>query len=230
MNFLIGFIISLAFGLFAYWRKSVSVSGLWSGILVGTFLYGFSGPQGFSLLAFFFIVSSLLTRHGLDRKQAMGVAQPNEGRRGAKEALANCLPSLFFAFLFWRNGSLLAAVGFVSSFAAALADTTATELGQVYGRRFFRMPRFQRVPAGTRGAFSLEGTGFGVLAACAMGTLAYCLGFFPVFGIIPVVVGATIGFIGESLLAPVIVGHEVRNFIGPLLGGGCGMMFATFLS
>lgn len=229
MNFVVGFIVSLAFGLLAYWKKSVSTSGVWSGVAIGTLLYGFSGPQGFCLLAFLFIAGSLLTRHGFSRKQAIGGAQPNEGRRGAKEALANCLPAILFAFLAWRTGLDIYNIGLVSSFAAALADTTATELGQVYGRRFFRVPRFERVPAGTRGACSLEGTAFGILAGCAMGVLAWFLGFFPASGILWIVLGATVGFTGESLLASVIPNHEARNFIGALLGALSGMMFLRVL-
>ena len=230
MHFLIGFIVSLAFGLVAYWKKSVSISGLWSGVFVGTLLYGFSGPQGFCLLAFLFIVGSLLTRHGFNRKQAMEVAQPNEGRRGTKEALANCLPGVLFAFLLWRGGSSPWAIGLVSSFAAALADTTATELGQLYGKRFMLLPGFKPVPAGTRGACSAEGTVFGLLAALAMGFLGWLLGFFPAVGMIWVLLGATIGFMGESLMARWVSNHEARNFSGAFLGGVSGAIFSRLLS
>ena len=230
MNFIVGFVVNLAFGLLAYWKKSVSASGLWSGIAVGSLLYGFSGPQGFGLLAFFFIVASLLTRHGFSRKKAVGVAQPDEGKRGAKEALASCLPGLFFAFLLWRSGSGLLAVGLVSSFAAALADTTATELGQLYGRKFFRLPNFRPVPVGTRGACSVAGTVFGILAACAMGILGWLLGFFHVVSILWVVLGATVGFMGESFFSRILMNHESRNFVGALLGGISGMLFSRLLS
>ena len=230
MQFLIGFIVNLAFGLLAYWKKSVTLSGLWGGVAVGTLLYGFSGPQGFCLLAFLFIVGSFLTRHGFNRKQTMGVAQPNKGRRGAKEAVANCLPGLLFSFFLWRTGSLLFQVGLVSSFAEALADTTATELGQLYGRRCFKLPSFQKVAVGTCGACSLEGTLFGLLAACAMGLLGWLLGFFPAVGVLWVLLSAAVGFVGESLLASVVADHEARNFSGAFLGGVSGVIFSRLFS
>ena len=230
MDFVIGLVVNLVCGLLAYWKKTVSVSGLWSGIVIGTLLYGWSGPQGFCLLVFFFILASLFTRQGSRRKKAMGIAQPHEGRRGAREALANCLPGLFFAFLYWRERGPLFQIGLVSSFAAALADTTATELGQLYGRRFFRIPGFQRVPIGTTGACSLEGTWFGILAAAAMGTLGWLLGFLPFIGIAWVTLGATAGFLGESLISHILLNHEARNFMGSLLGGIFGILFMRIFS
>jgi len=231
MNFFIGFIVSLAFGLFSYWRRSVSPSGLWGGVGIGTFLYGFAGPEGFCLLAFFFVVATVLTRLGQKRKQAMGVAQPNQGRRRAREALANCLPGLFFAYLVWRQpGILLFQVALVSSLAESLADTTSTELGQLYGRRCVILPACRSVPVGTRGAVSVEGTLFGVLAAFAMGILGWILGFYPVAGSVWVALGATIGFTGESLIGTVLTNHEARNATGSFLGGLTGMAFFEWFS
>ena len=225
MNFLIGFVVSLLFGLLAYCKKSVSVSGLFSGVVIGTLLYGFSGPQGFCLLAFFFIAASFFTRMGEARKKKMGLAQPNEGRRGSREALANCLPGLFFAFLIGRGEPLLYQVALVSSFAEALADTTSTELGQLCGGRCVTLPDLRPVPVGTRGAVSLEGTLFGILAALAMGTLGWILGFYPMAGVVWVGVAGTVGFVAESMIGRVVVNHEVRNFTGALLGGLAGILF-----
>ena len=53
----------------------------------------------------------------------------------------------------------------IASLATATADTTASEVGQLAGRRAFLPLTLKRVPPGTEGAISLEGTLTGAAAA-----------------------------------------------------------------
>jgi len=57
----------------------------------------------------------------------------------------------------------LFALALVAAFATAAADTVSSEIGQAFGRTAYLVTSFKRVPAGTEGAVSLEGTlaGFG---------------------------------------------------------------------
>ncbi|HEX7808934.1 MAG TPA: DUF92 domain-containing protein, partial [Thermoanaerobaculia bacterium] len=48
--------------------------------------------------------------------------------------------------------------------ATAAADTTASEIGQLLGRRAFLPVTLRRVPVGTEGAISIEGTLAGLFA------------------------------------------------------------------
>ena len=57
-------------------------------------------------------------------------------------------------------------VGFSASFAAKLADTFGSEIGKRYGRTTVLITTLRRVPPGTEGAVSLEGT-----LASAIGSL-----------------------------------------------------------
>ena len=61
-------------------------------------------------------------------------------------------------------------MGFAASFAAKLADTFGSEIGKRFGRTTVLITTLRRVPAGTEGAVSLEGT-----AASAIGSLLMTL-------------------------------------------------------
>ena len=67
-------------------------------------------------------------------------------------------------------------VGFAASFASKLADTTSSEIGKAFGKTTYLVTTMQRVPRGTEGAISLEGTVAGIVAAGGVGILAYTLG------------------------------------------------------
>ena len=67
-------------------------------------------------------------------------------------------------------------VGFVASFASKLADTTSSEIGKAYGQTTYLITTLQRVPRGTEGAVSLEGTAAGVVAAAGVAAMALALG------------------------------------------------------
>jgi len=67
-------------------------------------------------------------------------------------------------------------VGFAASFASKLADTTSSEIGKAYGRTTYLVTTLQRVPRGTEGAVSAEGTAAGVAAAAVVAGMAVALG------------------------------------------------------
>jgi uncharacterized protein (TIGR00297 family) len=67
-------------------------------------------------------------------------------------------------------------LGFVASFCSKLSDTVSSEIGKAYGRTTYLITTMSRVPAGTEGAVSLEGTLAGVGAALGFATLALTIG------------------------------------------------------
>ena len=56
------------------------------------------------------------------------------------------------------GSATLLLIGFAASFAAKLADTFGSEIGKRWGRTTVLITSLRRVPAGTEGAVSLEGT------------------------------------------------------------------------
>jgi uncharacterized protein (TIGR00297 family) len=154
---------------------AVNLSGVIGGLVVGTAILFFGGWGSFGILVLFFVLGSAATKLGYRRKAALGVAQEDKGRRGARHALANCGAGAAAAIIYYVGmptdyvlweWPLVALAG---AFATALFDTVSSEIGQLYGRHPFLITTLKRVPVGTDGAVSAEGT----LAGLAAGLLAY---------------------------------------------------------
>ena len=154
----------------------ISRSGALGGLLVGTTIYASLGPRGFAILALFVIGGSLLTRLGYASKARSGIAQEHGGRRGARNALANCAVPTLCAILAAATESEPLTVAFVASLGAAFADTAESEIGQLFSRTPRLITTLQRVPPGTDGAISVPGTLAGVGAAGLTAVLGLALG------------------------------------------------------
>lgn len=68
-------------------------------------------------------------------------------------------------------------VAFVTSFATKLADTFSSEIGKAYGKSTFLITTLKRVPRGTEGAVSVEGTVSGVIGSLLLALAGSGLGF-----------------------------------------------------
>ncbi|MBE7490032.1 DUF92 domain-containing protein [bacterium] len=69
-------------------------------MFLGSILWVCAGWQCYLVLILFFILGTLATRHGYERKHRWGVAQEDHGRRGARHVIANCgVPTLFAFFV-----------------------------------------------------------------------------------------------------------------------------------
>ena len=78
-------------------------------------------------------------------------------------------PSLAFPFT----------IGYVSSLATKLSDTFGSEIGKAYGKSTYLITTLKRVPRGTEGAVSIEGTVAGVVGSLLMLAAAVGLGLCP---------------------------------------------------
>ena len=173
---LIALLVTAAFATLAYAIGMVSRSGALGGLLVGTIVYACLGPRGFAVLALFVVGGSVMTRIGYESKHRAGTAQEHGGRRGARNALANCAVAAICAILAATTGSDLFTTAFVAALGAAFADTSESEIGQFFGLTPRLISTLRKVPPGTDGAISLPGTLAGIIAACLTATLALALG------------------------------------------------------
>jgi uncharacterized protein (TIGR00297 family) len=67
-------------------------------------------------------------------------------------------------------------VAYVASIATKLSDTCGSEIGKAYGKTTYLITTLQRVPRGTEGAVSLEGTLAGVVGSVLLTGLGLALG------------------------------------------------------
>src|SRR5581483_1012840 len=70
--------------------KTVSISGMIGGAVVGIVIYACGGAAAWALLFATFAAATIASRAGLARKTRLGIAEEKGGRRGAGNALANC--------------------------------------------------------------------------------------------------------------------------------------------
>ncbi len=209
---------------------AVDVSGVIGGFAVGFVILLCGGWEAFALLVVFFVLGSAATKLGYRKKEALGVAQEKKGRRGAKHALANCGAPAVAALVFaWgisaghqdMDWALAALAG---AFATALFDTVSSEIGQLYGKHPFLITTLKRVPVGTDGAVSVEGTLAGLAAAVVLALVGAAVNLYGGWGILFVVTGAFIGTTFESIIGTIgsagrRIDNELLNFVNTVVGG-----------
>jgi uncharacterized protein (TIGR00297 family) len=204
------------FAALAYVLGMVSRDGALGGFVVGAAIYACLGLQGFAILALFVVCGSALTRLGYRSKQGRGIAQSRGGRRGARNALANCGVAVACAFFATLTSSEVFAASFVASLGAAFADTAESEVGQLARRAPRVITTLRKAPPGTDGAVSVPGTLAGIAAAVLTAFLGLAVGLLAEPGAALVVASAAfLGTVADSLvgaLAPRI-GNESTNLL-----------------
>lgn len=202
-----------------YRAGTVRVSGAACGAVLGTIILVCAGWQGWLLLLLTFGAAVITSRLGLRRKERLGIAEERGGRRGAGNAFANTGVSTFAAVMavltYAHDPALLA---FTAALVAGASDTVASEIGKAWGRRTFLVTTLRRVPPGTSGAMSLEGTLAGVGSATLLALAAAALGLVMFSEVWVVVAAATIAALVESALGATleerrVVNNDVLNFI-----------------
>jgi uncharacterized protein (TIGR00297 family) len=146
--------------------RGVDLSGALAGWILGCVIILGGGPPLYVALLTFFIIGTLATKLGFARKAREGLAQERGGRRGAAHAFANVGVAAICAVACWRGLGFVPLFMGIAALATAAADTTASEIGQLFGKRAFLPLTFRRVDRGTEGAISIEGTLAGIMAGC----------------------------------------------------------------
>ncbi len=188
-------------GIFAFAARKVgalSTSGAFAGTVVGAIALAAGWSWGLLLVAHF-ISASALSKLGEKRKvQRIGAVVEKGDRRDAKQVLANggVYALAAIAYIATRTNAWFA-VG-IGALANSAADTWATEIGTLFGRKPRSIVSGQVVPAGTSGGVSLIGTigSFGgALFIAAGASMARC----PV-PFIAVILGGIAGAMADSIL------------------------------
>ena len=223
----------LGIGMFYSLRAGkLTVAAAGTGGALGLLIYLGSGFTGLALLALFFGLGTAASGWRVADKRRLELAEENKGRRTAGQVVANAGVAGLLGLLAWQYppAAPLARLMLAGSFAAATADTLASELGNVYGRRYYNILTLRPDARGLNGVVSLEGTALG-LAGTAVIATAYCLGlgWGPAFGWL--LVAGTAGNLMDSVLGATlerrgVLGNNAVNFIntltGALVAGGLG--------
>jgi uncharacterized protein (TIGR00297 family) len=174
MQLLVGFVLAMFIAFVAYLVHSLSRSGAYAAIVVGTVIFGVGGWQWAILLLAFFISSSTLTRAFKKRKNYLSEKFSKGGQRDAGQVFGNgALATLFAGLHYFFPTSPWVWMAFAASLAAVNADTWATELGVLNPHPPRMITNFGRVvEKGTSGGISLVGTLASLAGSSLIGLLA----------------------------------------------------------
>ncbi|KAF8060583.1 VTE6 [Scenedesmus sp. PABB004] len=157
--------------------KGLTPSGVAHAFALGTTVYAAFGAGGFALVMLYFVFGTAVTKVKLEQKQREGIAEARSGRRGPSSVWGSGSAGAFCALAALATGDYaLWQVGFVASFTSKLSDTVSSEIGKAYGKTTYLITSLRRVPRGTEGAVSAEGTLAGLAAAALFAAAALAVG------------------------------------------------------
>ncbi|ATP56022.1 hypothetical protein CPT03_05895 [Pedobacter ginsengisoli] len=227
-NLFIIVVLLIAMMVICVWARKLTVPASLTAGLIGLFVFAAFGETGILMLVTFFILGVLATAH---KKQLKARYHPeitysmgrNAGQVFANGGVAGLLAILA---LVDHHHSDLYILMVAASLASALADTLSSELGMVYGRRFYNILTFKKDANGLDGVISLEGTLIGACGACVI-ALIYT-GFDKKS--LLVIAAGIIGNITDSLLGATLerksyLNNDMVNFLNTLVASLFGMMF-----
>jgi len=244
------FAMALAFSIFfalAVWRvKAATPLAAFCGGLICLSITVLSsrleGPSlfhsGLSPLILLFVLTFQATRLGKERKAASSLAEDRKGRNAA-QVVANLGVAAYASYYLYHffdhphHGFqwpyIVAAfeVPMLAALAEATADTVSSEIGQAFGGIPFMLTTLRRVPTGTDGAVSLNGTIAGIASAALIAaTGAPALGM-ELHDCMIVFFAAVAGLFFDSLLGATL---ERRGWIGNDFVNLASTLFAATLA
>lgn len=213
-------------------KKLLTLAGSLHAWVLGVIIWGTLGWRGYSVVMLYFLVGSAVTRIGMARKEAAGIAEKRGGARGPENVWGSAFTATICALGVAAVGqgwlaaewTALLQLGYVASLATKLSDTTASEVGKAYGQSTFLITTLQPVPRGTEGAVSLEGTAAGIAGGLTIALVAYGLGLISLPGVAICTLAAFIATNLESVIGATLqhkfdwLTNELVNVINTIIG------------
>lgn len=220
-------------------------------LYLGMLLWTTNGASYYLLVCTFLVISTAATKIGSTEKERLGIAEKRGGKRNEDNlwgaagipALLSILIALLSTTSISNNNEVLVMgckVGFVASVATKAADTISSEIGKAYGRTtVLSYNLLKRVPKGTEGAVSLEGS----LAGVVVSLLFAVVGCYGIVGgarkeaevISVVVVASVVANYAESIIGATVqekvewLSNEQVNLINTAIGGTLGILLSCLI-
>ena len=225
---LVGMVLSICL-------KKLTIPAALLGGALSIAIYSGGGIGGITILGFFFIIGVGVTAWKSKIKQEIGLAETNHNKRTAAQVFANaglagvigsfhyCFPSINI------NAPLLIA----ACFSSATADTVSSELGNIYGSRFYDILNWEKTVRGDNGVVSVEGTLFGIAGSIFI-SLLYGLFYKWDSGIAIIILAGVIGNMADSVLGAtlerkVLINNNSVNFLNTCIASLFAYMLCFFL-
>lgn len=214
--------------------KKLDAKAAVAAVVIGFMVWLGEGYTGIAMLATFFIAGTLATSWKMRTKQQAGLAEQHRGQRTAAQVIANggvaALLSLL-SFMFSEQQPLLLLM-VASSLSSAVADTLSSELGNVYGKKFYNIMNFKKDLRGLNGVISFEGTLIGIAGSILI-ALIYALQAGFTIDFLWIVIAGTVGNLTDSVLGATlerkhILNNDAVNFLNTLTGAVAGLLLYYF--
>ncbi len=230
---LIVLLILLAGIIFSISRKKLTIPAALTGAILGWLVYKGGGYTGLAMLTSFFILGTTATSWKKKEKALIKGHAAHQPTRTAGQVIANggvAAIAGLMALLFPRD-SLLFQLMMAASLSAAAADTLSSELGMVYGRRYYHILTWRPDEKGLDGVVSREGWLIGI-AASAIIAAVYALGHgWKTRIFLVLVLSGTLGNLVDSVLGAVWerkgqLSNNTVNFLNTLAAAlTCALLF-----
>ncbi|HWK05803.1 MAG TPA: DUF92 domain-containing protein [Puia sp.] len=204
-------------------RRKLTAAAAFTGAALALCVYAGAGFAGITMMTVFFILGSAATSWKLQWKRREGLAENEKGTRTAMQVVANAGVPAILGLVGFLYADTVLPVMMAGAFAAATADTLSSELGNIYGSRYYNILSFKRDQRGLNGVISLEGTLCGLA-----GSLLIAFIFAAGFGwngrvVMIIALAGTVGNITDSLLGATMerkhwIGNNAVNFLNTAVG------------
>jgi uncharacterized protein (TIGR00297 family) len=181
-----------------------------------------AGYTGLSMLAAFFVLGTIATVWKKKEKQLFKPATDHT-KRNAGQVLANGGVAAIIGIMicFMPAQIELLRITMAASLSSAMADTLSSELGMIYGRRFYNIVTFKKDEKGLDGVISLEGILIGIVGSIMI-AIIYALGFGWNSSFLVILVAGTIGNLSDSVLGALLerryyLDNDDVNFLNTLI-------------
>jgi uncharacterized protein (TIGR00297 family) len=202
--------------------KLTLAASLVGGVIASLIFIG-AGYIGVAMLATFFILGSAATVWKLGLKQRSGLAEKNNGKRTTTQVLANGSVAATIGLVIWLYPTQknLFLVMMAASLASATADTLSSELGTVYGRKFYNIITLKKDTRGLDGVISMEGIIIGIIGS-ALIALIYAIGYGLNKNFLWIIAAGTVGNLADSVLGATLerrrlLHNDAVNFLNTLI-------------
>ncbi|MEO3404799.1 DUF92 domain-containing protein [Mucilaginibacter sp. CAU 1740] len=217
LSYLILAIVLFAGVTYSIAARKLTVIAALTGAAVACAVFAGGGFTGLATMTVFFILGSAATSWQLKTKQIINAEEKSSRTAGQVLANAGTAGICGVLVLLLPQHSVLFQLMMAASLASATADTLSSELGMVYGRRFFNIITFKADVKGLDGVVSIEGTLIGSAGAAVI-ALIYFIGHCWSVDLLWIVTAGTLGNIIDSVLGAVlerkgIIGNNMVNFL-----------------
>lgn len=226
---IVALILALGAFLSVAGKKLTPVAGVCA-FFVGVGIYIGAGPGGLTVLAAFFILSTLATAHKKEQKATLEAKPQHPERRKAGQVFANggIAALLGIISIPFPQHQVIIALMMISAISAATADTISSELGMVYGRNAFNILSFKREAKGLDGVISIEGTLLGMTGSAIIACIYCAFSGFNLVGLIIIVIAGTLGNLIDSVLGALLerrhlMSNNMVNTLNTFAGAVAGL-------